>query len=205
MTEVQPAGLHARLRAETAAAHEGLERALDLLRPSLDRDRFTAVLVRFHGFHRAWEPALARSLPAAVMPSPRLPLIEQDLGALGLGADSIAAIPPCVQAASLAVHADTALGSVYVLEGSTLGGRVIARHFAQAPWWPLTGLHYFDPYGDGTAARWRQTLAQLAAAGGKPDRIVAGAVRTFEILQHWLVPPRDAAAIDASPPGHLIS
>ena len=186
--------LHARLRTETAPAHEQLECTLDLLSRPLEQDRFTALLVRFHGFHRAWEPALARCLPAELVPGPRLPLLEQDLGTLGLGDDIIGAIPSCAQAALLGEHPDTALGSVYVLEGSTLGGRVIARHFSEAPWWPPAGLRYFDPYGDETASRWRQTLTQLAGAGGDADRIVAGAVRTFEILQHWLVPPPPATA-----------
>ena len=186
--------LHARLRTETAPAHERLERSLDLLSQPLDRDRFTALLVRFHGFHRAWEPALAGCLPADFVPGPRLPLIEQDLETLGLADHTVGAIPCCAQAASLGDHPDTALGSVYVLEGSTLGGRVISHHFGEAPWWPPAGLRYFDPYGDATASRWRQTLAQLAAAGGDADRIVAGALRTFEILQHWLVPPAATAA-----------
>ena len=177
------------MRTETAPAHERLERSLDLLSRPPDRDRFTALLVRFYGFHRAWEPALARCLPAHLVPGPRLPLLEQDLGRLGVSDDSIVAITSCALAASLSEHQDTALGSVYVLEGSTLGGRVIARHFSEAPWWPSAGLGYFDPYGDETASRWRQTLAQIAAAGEDADRIVAGAVRTFEILQHWLVPP----------------
>ena len=186
--------LHARLRTETAPAHERLERSLDLLSQPLDQNRFTALLVRFHGFHQAWEPALARCLPAELVPGPRLPQLEHDLGTLGVGDAIIAAIRSCAHASSLGEHRDTALGSVYVLEGSTLGGRVIARHFSEAPWWPPAGLRYFDPYGDETAARWRQTLAQLAAAGGDADRIVAGAVRTFEILQHWLVPPPVTAA-----------
>ena len=186
--------LHARLRTETAPAHERLERSLDLLRRPLDRDRFTSLLVGFHGFHRAWEPALAGCLPAAFVPGPRLPLIEQDLGTLGLDDHTVGAIARCAQAASLGDHPDTALGSVYVLEGSTLGGRVISHHFGEAPWWPPAGLRYFDPYGDETFSRWRQTLAQLAAAGGDADRIVAGALRTIEILQHWLVPPAAKAA-----------
>lgn len=186
--------LHARLRTETAPAHERLERSLDLLSLPLDRDRFTALLVRFHGFHRGWEPALARCLPAALLPGRRLPLLEHDLATLGVGDDIVGANPICAPAASLGKHPDTALGSVYVLEGSTLGGRVIARHFAQAPWWPPAGLRYFDPYGDETASRWRQTLAQLAAAGGDADRIVGGAVQTFEILQHWLAPPPPVTA-----------
>lgn len=190
-----PSALHARLRAATAAAHEALEDALDLLRLPLDAQRFRRVLAGFHGFHRAWEPAIARRLPAALVPRPRLPLIEQDLRALGWGDAELGAIALCAPAAALADSADSALGSLYVLEGSTLGGRVIMRQVGAAAWCPPQGLRYFDPYGAETTARWRATLVHLADARGDSDRIVAGAVRTFEMLREWLAdPPREAVA-----------
>lgn len=188
MNEQQAASLHARLRAETAPAHRQLERSLDLLSPPLESGRLVALLIRFHGFHRTWEATLAREFSAPFVPAPRRVLIEQDLQVLGLDAESIGAIPGCAEAISLGIGLDNALGSVYVLEGSTLGGRVIAHHLSRAAWWPATGLRYFDPYGEATASRWRETMAQLAGAGGDPERIVAGAVRTFEVLQQWLVP-----------------
>ena len=117
--------------------------------------------------------------------------LRMDLRALGLGEDRIRAIASCAPAASLGDDPDAALGSVCVLGGSTLGGRVITRHLRQAPWCPPEGSRYFDPYGDDTGSHCRHTLAQLAITRGDPDRIVAGAVRTFELLQRWLVPPSD--------------
>lgn len=189
--KMQPsATLHARLRNETALSHQRLERSLNLMHPHLEKDCLVELLIGFHGFHRIWEANLARELPAAFVPLARLPLIEQDLQVLGLDANKIDAIPGCAPAASLVECADTALGSVYVLEGSTLGGRVITSHLSKMSWWPPAGLRYFDPYGEQTASRWRQTLAQLADADGAHERIVAGAVRTFEVLQYWLVPLR---------------
>ena len=180
--------IHSRLRSATANAHRSLEAALDLLRPPVDRERFERVLVGFHGFHQAWEPAIAQQLPREWVPLRRLPLLEDDLRALGFGEPDIRAIPACTQAASLGDGPDVALGSVYVLEGSTLGGRLIMRHASEAPWCPPEGLRYFDPYRSDTALQWRRTLAHLEAADGDADLMVAGALRAFEILEDWLVP-----------------
>ena len=121
------------------------------------------------------------------MPRRRLALIEQDLRALGINENAIRAIDPCAAAACLGDNPDTALGSAYVLEGSTLGGRVITQHLSKASWCPSGGLQYFNPYGDETGSNWQALLRHLATATGDTDRIVAGALRTFEILQDWLV------------------
>ena len=63
---------------------------------------------------------------------------------------------------------DAALGRLYVLEGSTLGGVFIDRHLAALP--RLAGLprlHAFSPYGAETGAMWaafrRQTRARVDA------------------------------------------
>ncbi len=193
-----PPSLHARLRSATTPAHEALEGALDMLREPLDRGRFIRLLSGFHGFHRTWERAITRHLPPALVPRPRLALIEGDLRALGLGDDALRAIAPCEAAARLGADPDLALGSVYVLEGSTLGGRMITRHVDRAPWCPSGGLRYFDPYGADTGSRWRTTLAHLSAAGGDPERIVSGAVQTFATLHAWLVGACDAAPMPAN-------
>ena len=179
--------LRDRLRCATGKAHEALEGSLDLLRQPPERDYFVRLLVRFHGFHRIWESAVARQLPDPVMPRRRLALIEQDLRALGINENAIRAIDPCAAAACLGDNPDTALGSAYVLEGSTLGGRVITQHLSKASWCPSGGLQYFNPYGDETGSNWQALLRHLATAPGDTDRIVAGALRTFEILQEWLV------------------
>lgn len=186
-TRPSAAALQARLRAGTAAAHEALESALDLLHQPLDRQRFIRVLTGFHGFHRAWEPALAATLPPPLQPLSRLPLIEDDLRRLGLDAAALHEAPACTEAAFIEGDADAALGSLYVLEGSTLGGRVISRAVAGAAWCPPGGLRYFDPYGAATGRRWRCTLDRLAAAAADAERVEAGALRTFRVLQEWLV------------------
>lgn len=185
-----PMSLHVRLRTATAAAHADLERALALLDPPPSRTRLVTLLQRFHAFHRAWEPALANRLqdPAFTAPRRRLALIEHDLRRLGVPSKAIGREPDCSEAADLCATFDGALGSLYVMEGSTLGGRVIARRLDGTDAWPEGGLRYFDPHGEHTGARWRETLERIETASADPEAVVASAVRTFERLREALVP-----------------
>ncbi len=121
------------------------------------------------------------------MPRLRLPLLDRDLRTLGFEAAAVNGIAPCLPAATLGDDPASVLGSLYVLEGSTLGGRLITRHLRQAAWYPPDGLRYFDPYGDDTGGRWQQTRRTLTDCSEDHDRVIDGALRTFAILQHWLV------------------
>lgn len=193
--------LHARLREATAHAHQQLESLLGLLDSPMNYTRFVAVLMRFHGFHRVWEPALERTLGDAAFTTPRrrLILIEHDLRALDIDDLDIESLPTVPEAAQLCRTLDGALGSLYVMEGSTLGGRVITRRLLEdADWCPEEGLLYFHPYGDLTGERWRQTLALLdLVPAERHDAVVEGALETFALLLQWLEPavvathPRD--------------
>jgi heme oxygenase len=172
-----------------------MEAGLDLLREPLERSRFVDVLKGFYGFHAVWEPGFSVLMPEVMAGRRRLNLLGDDLRALGLNRDRIAAIPRCVEAAALVQDQPRALGSLYVIEGSTLGGAVIGKALEQAPWAPGGGIRYFSPYGRMTAARWRQTLGVLEASHpGEDDVVVEAALRTFELLGRWLVGERTQAA-----------
>jgi heme oxygenase len=184
-----------RLREETADAHARLERDLDLLAEPLARGRFIAVLQGFHAFHQSWEPAMAAGLrdPAFFDPRRRLALLEADLAALGCGVVHLGA---CPAAAQLAATLAAAMGSLYVMEGSTLGGQLIARRLAGEAWLPEGGLRYFTPYGAATGAMWqafRERIRAVATPANQAE-IVAGARATFELLRDLLAPAVRMAA-----------
>jgi heme oxygenase (biliverdin-IX-beta and delta-forming) len=188
-----PLDLMTTLRARTAEAHRRLEHDLDLLREPLDRDRFLELLKRFHGFHAVWEAKVGRMLGkdgAFLAPRQRAHRLTQDLQALGLSDREIAELPLCLAAARLVRTREAAIGSLYVLEGSTLGGQIISRHLASAPWLPPEGIGYFDPYGPATGTMWRQFRgwAEMAASNENVPVIVASAVATFDVLHEWLLP-----------------
>jgi heme oxygenase (biliverdin-IX-beta and delta-forming) len=171
-----------RLRSATRSDHAALEDRLDLLRPPLSRARFAQALQIFHAFHAAWEPRVADLLAdeALLAPRRRLHLLVADLQALG---EAVQPYPP-IPLAFLDGPA-AAWGSLYVMEGSTLGGQLIAKALRDdASWVGPEGLSYFNPHGRRTAVMWRGFCAALEAqvAALDPDRMIAGARATFRTL-----------------------
>jgi len=186
------------LRSGTAAEHEAVERSLDLLDPDLDPPRLTAVLTRMHGFWRAAEAGLddwAARFPAdaeAVTWSARrrADLFAADLGTLGAAP---AAVEPRL---AHVTGTDEALGRLYVLEGSTLGGTFIDRHLTGLPGLSGVRLRAFSPYGAETGAMWhafRRATRDRVARGGNPDAMLNAATGTFRSLAAWCGPAGVAA------------
>jgi heme oxygenase len=186
------------LRTGTAAEHQSLERSLDLLAPDLDRGRLTDVLTRMHGFWRAAEAGLddwAARFPADAetltwSARRRAGLFAADLDALGAtSADDAPRLAPVA-------GTDQALGRLYVLEGSTLGGTFIDRHLAGLPGLGGIRLHAFSPYGSETGAMWhafRRAIRSRVAQGGDPDVMLDAAADTFRSLAAWCRPAGVAA------------
>ena len=186
------------LRTGTAAEHRSVERTLDLLDPELDRERLTVVLTRMHGFWRAAEAALddwADRFPADAESVSwslrrRAGLFAADLGALGATpAEAGPALPPVADT-------DDALGRLFVLEGSTLGGIVIDRHLDHLPSLSGVRLRAFTPYGPDTGAMWRafrRVIRERVAHGGDADAMLTAATGTFRALAEWCRPVGAAA------------
>jgi heme oxygenase len=189
-----------RLRTETAAEHQSVEDALDLLSPTLSRDRLVDVLSRMHGFWLSAEASLdawadAEPADAAGVDWPsrrRAALFAADLTALGAPGPVPRPELPEVPGT------DAALGRMYVLEGSSLGGVFIDRHLATLPQLATVGqLSAFSPYGEQTGAMWhafRTTTRARIAAGGNADRLVAAARETFGALAGWCGAPSSDGA-----------
>ena len=180
-----------RLRTETAAEHQAVEDTLDLLDPQLTRDRLVDALTRMHGFWQSAEAGLdtwagAHRVDAAAVDwaaRRRAHLFAADLTALGAAP---AADRPALPAV---VDTDAALGRLYVLEGSSLGGVFIDRHLAGLPQLAGAGrLSCFSPYGERTGAMWhafRTVTRDRVAGGGDVDRLVGAARETFGTLAQW--------------------
>lgn len=190
------------LRTGTAAEHEAVERSLDLLDPSLDRIRLATVLGRLHGFWlaaeeglEAWAGAHARDAEAVAWPRRRrASLFAADLRELGVAAARARPeLPELVDTAR-------ALGRMYVLEGSTLGGAFIDRHLGTLPGLAGVRLHAFTPYGAETGAMWhayRRAVRAHVAAGGNAEAVVGSARLTFRALASWCRPVARTAATAA--------
>ncbi len=73
------------------------------------------------------------------------------------------------------------MGALYVMEGSTLGGRFIARHVEQVLGLePGRGDAYFQGHGEATGSLWRETTAAIAEVPeAQAEVVIAAAKRTF--------------------------
>jgi len=178
-----------RLRAETRQAHDHIERVVDLKARASSLTAYRQLLARFYGFHAVWE-AEARAIiadPDLLEGRTRTPLLVRDLAALGAGEAEIRCLPlspPVLRAPRLA----EALGAMYVVEGSTLGGTLIAKHVERTlGLGPGNGCAYFRSHGADVAAMWRDFRARLLALSMPlaHDEVVAAAQRTFAHLSAW--------------------
>jgi heme oxygenase len=191
------------LRTATAVEHEQVETALGLVDPGLDRARLAGALERLHAF---WHDAEA-GLDAWAARSPadaaaldwdrrrRTALYAADVRALGGDprAPHGPGLPPVRDT-------DEALGRLYVLEGSTLGGTFVDRHLATLPGLPR--LRSLTPYGEDTGAMWaafRRATRQHVAGPGDAARVVAAARTTFAVLAAWCSSPAEATPVRATP------
>jgi heme oxygenase len=80
-----------------------------------------------------------------------------------------------------------ALGALYVLEGSTLGGRIIAGMVSRQLN-TLKGLSYFNGYGAETGKMWQAFKAFLNRPWPPHERheIIAAAEDTFITFKNWI-------------------
>jgi heme oxygenase len=180
-----------RLREATRQAHRRIEGAVGL-GPAPRRDQYVRYLSKQYGFLSSLEPSLDGVLAALGLdPAPRRKahLAAQDLAALGVDPGTVRR---CARVALPALDpAARALGCLYVMEGQTLGGRVLLRALRQ-PGAPVPAA-FLDAYGDATGARWQELGRALEArARAAPDDVphaVAGAIEAFERMQRWLELP----------------
>ena len=197
-----------RLREETRPEHEATEAAMPLMEPGLTLEAYKAVLRTLLPILRSWEAWSAEHAPLSLKPllaaRRRSHLLEEDLHSLGDPAESAPRGAPPIDWTSVTTLRDSPspkheqgapmaaqaafLGALYVLEGSTLGGRMIARHLE-----PVFGFRdgkgdaYFRGHGDQTGSLWRETTAAIAAL---PEQYSGDAIeaakRTFDAFRSVL-------------------
>ncbi len=186
-------GLSAQLREQTRAAHVAAELAFALDERLTGRGTYAALLLALRGFYRPLETALV-DVPGWDRLSPvvdvrarcRAARLDEDLGRLGWDGGRSARVMTPPAFASLA----QALGCLYVLEGSALGGQIVARQ-ARRTLGDDVPVGFFASAGRvALSADWRTLQAALDAFGAADSAIrptvVAAAQETFDALGAWL-------------------
>jgi heme oxygenase len=171
----------AALRTATGTQHARLDAGLDAVGRFSDPGQRLGLCARYAAFHVPADAVLAPWLSEVsgleLDSRSRAPLLARFAGEQ--------ALPAFPAPASRA----EALGMLYVLEGSTLGGRFIVGALA-ARGVVEPDLAFLDPYGKETGARWRAFLVVLAREIGDEERLIEdacrGAVRTFDHAERIL-------------------
>jgi heme oxygenase len=193
------------LRQHTRALHAEVERAVPILATQSGACEYRWYLAKLLGFHRTHERRLelAPRLAALDLPARRkVTYLERDLLALGVSPEQLATLP-CSDCTPLTSEAG-AYGVMYVLEGATLGGKVVYRSLHQRdPELMARASAYLRCYGEHTRARWNEFVAALIAAPRdelESAAIVAAARDTFAALLSWLTDARRESDLPPSIP-----
>lgn len=181
------------LRDRTGESHKNLEEnhySKAILNPGVTLAAYQTYIAKLYGVTRACErdifPEIASVLPD-LEERYKSGLILKDLANTGISRVSIDNIPVFQFTASGIAKA---LGVMYVLEGSTLGGKILYKHIHQALGLnDENGASYFWGYGQKTGMLWKifvSSLAVYAVEENCEDEIISSAVQTFTIIDSWL-------------------
>jgi heme oxygenase (biliverdin-IX-beta and delta-forming) len=174
-----------RLRVETASEHERAERIFDVELRTSSIGAYRELLQRFYAFHATWEPLVEAAIdqPSFFGPRRKLELLKRDLRAL----HTVDGELPRVAAHTIGPMRSSveAFGSMYVVEGSTLGGTIIARVVERRLGYDRQrGCSYFRCYGDDVNRMWISFQAAMLASCRPEDdeAVILSAKRTFCVL-----------------------
>ncbi len=185
---MQPGPALTVLRSATREAHDRLERRVDALNAFAATTGRRAVVGRYYWLHVTAEAQLAPWVAGIsdldFARRRREPLI---LAALA----ELRAAPPAGNAPHFPALRSVAeaLGLLYVLEGSSLGGRLILRHLARLGI-DLAGLRFLDPYGAAAGERWTGFISVLEREAGRHalgiGQVVSGGIKGFDYAEACL-------------------
>ena len=149
------------------------------------KDDYATILKMFYGYFYPLESRLEQQLQADDLPD----LVErrkaasllEDLQQVDHVTNDLllcTALPPITNTAQ-------AFGALYVLEGSTLGGKYIAKMLAKNPCIPAGATRFFSGYGDQTGHKWKSFL-EVFNQQSEQETIMASATETFYYLKGWM-------------------
>lgn len=179
------------LKKKTMDAHQALE---DLLITRLQnistQEDYGALLKTFYGYFSPVEKIVKHYLSPQQLPDikqrRKAAFLLEDLYVLGCSTENIT-ISPFLPTITSEVQA---WGALYVLEGSTLGGRAITRMLLkQCSEITISHLKFFNGYGEETGPMWMrflEALNNLEYNDAEVGSAVQAANDTFLNFKKWI-------------------
>lgn len=188
---MEPTAFLQQLRSKTAHSHQLIEQnsiSQLLMGQSVTITQYALYLSRMYNFVYGFEkmvfPLLNQYKLLQLDDRRKSHLIQADLTMM-----NHSAVQPFVNDELFSAHYQTvsaALGGMYVLEGSTLGGQIISKHLSKILGDSVAGkTTYLMAYTGQTGSMWKIFLQLLCEEGeihGNEDEIIDSAVNTFSLL-----------------------
>lgn len=184
-----------KLKSETSNAHFALEQnpfSINLMNPNVNLNDYSNYLQKLYGFVSSFErtvfPKLKKIDPDINLRR-KSELMQHDLWHLNCDVMKIST----VSEEDFNQHytdSITALGGLYVLEGSMLGGVMIKKHLIEKLGNEVSDTtKYFTGYGSETGKVWKNFLNMLSCHADDPEKeriIIDSANNTFNLLNQWI-------------------
>lgn len=178
-----------RLRELTHGAHDRIDKRIMAAHPFVSRERYGSFLgVQYH-FHRDIAALYGDVALQALFPDleerPRLELIEADLADISLSVP-VSSYPP---AFSPDPDIASALGWLYVAEGSNLGAAILLKRVTELGLDEHFGARHLGGHPQGRGLHWRKfstALDGVQLSDEQEERVIAGGVSAFNRV-HELV------------------
>lgn len=181
--------LSTKLKEETKNNHQILEKALvSHLKAALTVQQYVNLLKLFYGYFGGLESLINNAIDTHSLPDSaerrKTKAIADDITGLG-GTVPIKATGNALP--RITNHLE-ALGALYVIEGSTLGGKIISKMMQKQLGLTDKGLSFFSSYGDSTEAMWNSFKEALDSQAKNPEQeavVIAAANQTFLKFGEW--------------------
>ncbi|CAM3704653.1 biliverdin-producing heme oxygenase [Mucilaginibacter galii] len=178
------------LKKDTLSNHQQLEKILVARMKAIrSKQDYIDLLQLFYSYFGGLEKLIDRYLDKSIFPDydqrRKSASLAHDINILGGTLQNLAT------GSALPAISNTlqAMAALYVIEGSTLGGRFISKMIAQQL--HLTdnaGLSFFNSYGDNTETMWnifKEALDKQGTSSQENEEVVTTANYTFARFKDW--------------------
>lgn len=183
------------LKEHSRKDHDSIESKVDLVKLATNPNHYLKLLQAFLGFYTNIEKSFLTfeeefsALNINIAGRLKKNLLINDIKHFGVSDEEIKNLPVSNEVPEIKnIH--EAMGVLYVLEGSTMGGQIIFKQLLKAE--IITpnseGGNFFKPYGAATMPMWmsfKESLNRLST--DKNDLVLEKARETFNTMETWLI------------------